>query len=53
MMHPTNPTGYFNIPEPPLEPPEYDGPHYCERCERPLDTDDPHPLCRVCAREED
>lgn len=52
-MYTTNPTRCFNIPEPSLEPPEYNGPHYCDRCERILDADDPWPLCWVCAREEE
>lgn len=41
------------MPEPSLEPPEEDSPHYCERCECLLDDGDPRPLCWVCAREED
>lgn len=40
------------MPEPSLDEPEYNGPHYCERCERPLDAEDPWPLCWVCAMEE-
>lgn len=41
------------MPEPSLEPPEYSGPRYCDKCERPLGNDEPSPLCWVCAREEE
>ncbi|MDE6455680.1 MAG: hypothetical protein K2L38_07240 [Dysosmobacter sp.] len=53
MSYYTNAAGRcFRLPEPSLDEPEYDGPHYCDRCERPLDAEDPWPLCWVCAMEE-
>lgn len=52
MSYCTNATGYFNIPEQSLDPPDYSGLYYCDRCERLLDADDPWPLCWVCARED-
>lgn len=32
MSYPTNPTGYFNIPERPLEPPDPAIVGYCSKC---------------------
>ncbi|WP_160665004.1 hypothetical protein [Colidextribacter sp. OB.20] len=53
MMHPTNPTGYFNAPEPPLDEPEPVWDELCQVCGCRLNIFDPAPLCGVCARIEE
>lgn len=40
-MYHTNPTGYFNIPEPPLEPPEPVIVGYCSKCKGEIYQDEP------------
>lgn len=50
-MNRYNPTGYFNIPEPALEPPDPIGPGYCPICGAKLDLFDPFPLCGICERD--
>ena len=57
MMYPTNPTGYFNIPEPSLEPPDPVIIGYCSKCKGELYQDDPtvyedgKRMCVDCFRE--
>lgn len=51
MMYPTNPTGYFNIPEPSLNEPTSAWDGLCQVCGCRLNIYDPAPLCGVCARE--
>lgn len=41
MTYPTNPTGYFNIPEPSLEPPDPVIIGYCSKCKGELYQDEP------------
>lgn len=40
MMYPTNPTGYFNDPEPSLEPPDPVIIGYCSKCKGELYQDE-------------
>ena len=57
MMHPTNPTGYFNVPEPPLEPADPVIFGYCSKCKGELYQDEPtvyedgKRMCIDCFRE--
>lgn len=57
MMHPTNPTGYFNAPEPPLEPADPVIIGYCSKCKGELYQDEPtvyedgKRMCIDCFRE--
>lgn len=51
MMHPTNPTGYFNAPEPSLDEPTFAWDGLCQVCGCRLTIFDHAPLCGVCARE--
>ena len=41
MMYPTNPTGYFNIPEPSLEPSDPVIVGFCSKCKGELYQYDP------------
>lgn len=50
MMHPANPTGYFNIPDPSLGEPTSAWDGLCQVCGCRLTIFDPAPLCGVCAR---
>ena len=57
MMYPTNPTGYFNDPEPPLEPADPVIIGYCSKCKGELYQDEPtvyedgKRMCIDCFRE--
>lgn len=57
MTYPTNPTGYFNAPEPPLEPPDPVIIGYCSKCKGELYQDEPtvyedgKRMCIDCFRE--
>jgi len=57
MTYPTNPTGYFNIPEPSLEPPDPVIIGYCSKCKGELYQDEPtvyedgKRMCVDCFRE--
>lgn len=57
MTYSTNPTGYFNIPEPSLEPPDPVIIGYCSKCKGELYQDEPtvyedgKRMCVDCFRE--
>lgn len=54
MMYPTNPTGYFNIPEPSLDPPDPIIVCYCSKCKseiyqgEPTAFEDGKRMCKDC-----